>query len=1063
MSRRSTSQPDAARATVHLPARERRAHARCSRFTNALGFEVLGSTLDDAAGEAFDKGARLLGLGYPGGAEIDRLARDGDPEAHSLPGRAGARARLLVLRPQDGAALRRARPRRRTSSTQRRADLAASYQRAIVARSRRAAPAPRLDRRRSRRSPSSAGSRRTRSSASALPGRALRTARLCTDNAAMVASAARFADPLRCPDYLGLDAYASSSSARSRRALVARACSTAGGTRGAADADRRRRGLARAPREPPAPQLGGRWIVVLRRTVARRPGPARRAGVPTELQMRVVDGDGPDVHSGVRSPGSASRGAPVDPEQSYVRVLNGFAASLDPLLLPALERDPLWPASTRCARRTPRRPRVGAQTEAFGPASGRRAGLELPGRRRHGGHGRPARHGRRHHAIRISRAPLARDRRPRRRTATRRRRRTRPSRGDPSGTAPSWPGSSWATMARRACTASRPAPTLLPIRVAGWQPDADGGVSVYGRTDQLLAGLEAAVDPNGDGDAHDAARIALVGVVEPFASFPDGPLARARPRARSRSTRSSSRRPATTGRPGPATEAIAAPGGTAGVLGVAASDSRRPQPDRARAPPRRASGARSPASSRSAARSARTTVTAPVSSRCRGGRSVAVTAGMPRRLFDRNGLQPRRRRCGAASVRADDARGRPRGSPPPARARCSSTARSPRARSAWTSRSRCRSLGLTAAAARGVAPHWSTGVPVELGVGAATFGATRGSAPSPRSRPGASRSTAAPKPEVAAPGVGLVTSVPGPERGRRRTLRHDQRLERRRRRSSRDPQRCSPRRGPISMPPGLRGALVASGAAAAGGGADAGLVDPAAASSPSSSSPIRRIVGVSARSTDARALRRTPSRSATSRGGHARRAAQRRGVASGGRRATVSSRRRVGLQPGARGVVGVSRDRCVRPAAPGALRGGALRVVEGRRPAPDPLGRGRARSTGPSSRASPLSQPTFERPSDRRPAVLTLVAGPRRRHGGAAAAPAARLDSSSSSYRGKQRVGTLARLRDVLPGRYALRDHGPRSRAERASRPARTSSASSASPIGGGEPTTVSVAVADLR
>ncbi|MGH2923835.1 MAG: tRNA (adenosine(37)-N6)-threonylcarbamoyltransferase complex transferase subunit TsaD, partial [Solirubrobacterales bacterium] len=48
-------------------------------------FEVLGTTLDDAAGEAFDKGARLLGLGYPGGREIDRLAREGDPETFSFP------------------------------------------------------------------------------------------------------------------------------------------------------------------------------------------------------------------------------------------------------------------------------------------------------------------------------------------------------------------------------------------------------------------------------------------------------------------------------------------------------------------------------------------------------------------------------------------------------------------------------------------------------------------------------------------------------------------------------------------------------------------------------------------------------------------------------------------------------------------------------------------------------------------------------------------------------------------------------------------------------------------
>ena len=72
-----------------------------------------------------------------------------------------------------------------------------------------------------------------------------------------------------------------------------------------------------------------------------------------------------------------------------------------------------------------------------------------------------------------------------------------------------------------------PGAALLPIRIAGWQPDASGGVSVYGRTDQLLAGVELAVDPNADGDAHDAARVALVGVVEPLAAFTDGPLATA--------------------------------------------------------------------------------------------------------------------------------------------------------------------------------------------------------------------------------------------------------------------------------------------------------------------------------------------------------------------------------------------------------------------------------------------------------------------------------------------------------------------------------------------------------
>jgi N6-L-threonylcarbamoyladenine synthase len=48
-------------------------------------YRVLGETVDDAAGEAFDKVARYLGLGYPGGPEIDRLAREGDPEAIRFP------------------------------------------------------------------------------------------------------------------------------------------------------------------------------------------------------------------------------------------------------------------------------------------------------------------------------------------------------------------------------------------------------------------------------------------------------------------------------------------------------------------------------------------------------------------------------------------------------------------------------------------------------------------------------------------------------------------------------------------------------------------------------------------------------------------------------------------------------------------------------------------------------------------------------------------------------------------------------------------------------------------
>ena len=69
--------------------------------------------------------------------------------------------------------------------------------------------------------------------------------------------------------------------------------------------------------------------------------------------------------------------------------------------------------------------------------------------------------------------------------------------------------------------------TVLPIRVAGWQRDLTGNWAVYSRTDQLIEGLERAVDPNVDGDAHDAARIALIGVAAPFGAFADSPEARA--------------------------------------------------------------------------------------------------------------------------------------------------------------------------------------------------------------------------------------------------------------------------------------------------------------------------------------------------------------------------------------------------------------------------------------------------------------------------------------------------------------------------------------------------------
>jgi N6-L-threonylcarbamoyladenine synthase len=170
-------------------------------------FERLGSTLDDAAGEAFDKGARLLGLGYPGGAALDALARQGDPDAHRFPvarvpgldfSFSGVKTALLHAVRELGVEQLEAR----------RADLAASYQRAIVLaltrRLREAADLAGFDR-----IAVVGGVAANSELRAALPDAALAPLSLCTDNAAMIASAARYADPLPVSEALVLDAYAS--------------------------------------------------------------------------------------------------------------------------------------------------------------------------------------------------------------------------------------------------------------------------------------------------------------------------------------------------------------------------------------------------------------------------------------------------------------------------------------------------------------------------------------------------------------------------------------------------------------------------------------------------------------------------------------------------------------------------------------------------------------------------------------------------------------------------------------------------------------------------------------
>jgi N6-L-threonylcarbamoyladenine synthase len=181
-------------------------HTFLARVDDPAAYVVLGQTLDDAAGEAFDKGARLLGLGYPGGPAIDRLAREGDPDAFDFPRSApgeldfsfsGLKTSLLYTT--------------RELSDPPPADLAASYQRAIVE-----ALVARI-----RKALGQTGLQRLAIGGGVAANSELRRAvgelgvpvwvppiELCTDNAAMIAGAARFVDPLPYPQYLALDAAA---------------------------------------------------------------------------------------------------------------------------------------------------------------------------------------------------------------------------------------------------------------------------------------------------------------------------------------------------------------------------------------------------------------------------------------------------------------------------------------------------------------------------------------------------------------------------------------------------------------------------------------------------------------------------------------------------------------------------------------------------------------------------------------------------------------------------------------------------------------------------------------
>jgi len=192
-------------------------HTLLAGVHDHAGHELLGQTLDDAAGEAFDKSARLLGLGYPGGPALEKLAAEGDPEAFEMPVAMARDPSLnFSFSGLKTALVYRCRDLGPERVEERRADLAASFQAAVVgqliAKLRRALKKGDWEAVALGGGVAANGPLRE-AVARLCEERGVRLKlvprQLCTDNAAMIGSAARFAPALEYPSYLAYDAFAS--------------------------------------------------------------------------------------------------------------------------------------------------------------------------------------------------------------------------------------------------------------------------------------------------------------------------------------------------------------------------------------------------------------------------------------------------------------------------------------------------------------------------------------------------------------------------------------------------------------------------------------------------------------------------------------------------------------------------------------------------------------------------------------------------------------------------------------------------------------------------------------